>query len=377
VQRVISSGRAHQQHLDRRAHFNYVDYQMALRSRNICDGTHKSQRRYRGRFVSERGTQTEIHLGVSLLAEMALRSALNSLTAGETSSTDASLSDQALHALIANARYMQAHGLSALPHLNDAMMSIAKTQAANPATNGGETQEAHAVMALVKRLSTAEPHMECDRLQQSGVEHLGMHAAGEQAADRNVLEGQHPGMQDAWERDFAGGRGRREEAAHGASERGELGMNAGGEQGAAWKVADEQQAQGVDVHAQRQPSQPPQQSTTERHMSPQKQTVPIVIQQALNEVHSDPTQQGLAVPGGFSRLQAPEQRVPRSTSAATLHGSGNAGGQMVSTAETSGDKVGQQLRDVSDAQTTCHQAFEAAKHLLLSATWDDKVCCND
>jgi hypothetical protein len=80
---------------------------------------------------------------------------------------------------------------------------------------------------------------------------------------------------------------------------------------------------------------------------------------------------------GFSRLQAPEKRVLHATSAATLHGSGDAAGQMVNAAESCRNEVGQKLRDVSNAQITCHQAFEAAKHVLLGATWDDKVCFNE
>jgi hypothetical protein len=83
---------------------------MALRTLRLPDGTRKQPRRFCGKFVSEASCQTEGHLAVSLLAEMVVTSALQQMPA-RGAAPDAEMSDEALHALLAALRFVQAHGL--------------------------------------------------------------------------------------------------------------------------------------------------------------------------------------------------------------------------------------------------------------------------
>lgn len=125
VVRPATASHAQQLPVKRRAHFNYVDYQMALRFEIAPDGSRKQHRRYRGRFVSEGSCQTDSHLSVSLLAELTLRSAMNELvTPVAAGHGAAALSDEALHAMLACARYMQLHGLAAEPIVADAVDAL-------------------------------------------------------------------------------------------------------------------------------------------------------------------------------------------------------------------------------------------------------------
>ena len=72
------------------------------------DGSTKQPRPFRGRFVSERSCQTEPHLCTSLVAELVARSALQQVPSTEH---DATLADEAVHALLAALRYVQLHGV--------------------------------------------------------------------------------------------------------------------------------------------------------------------------------------------------------------------------------------------------------------------------
>jgi hypothetical protein len=105
--------------LERKMHFQYVDYQLALRSKILSSGACIHNRRFRGRLISESCTQTDPHLAVSLLSEIAACSALCEL--GRMSVGKDPTADQALHAMLAVIRYAHTHGLSMAPHLANAM----------------------------------------------------------------------------------------------------------------------------------------------------------------------------------------------------------------------------------------------------------------
>ena len=127
--RVQDSAKAF--HGSRRAHFQFVDYRMSLRRMRMADGNQKQPQRFRGKYVSEAGTQTEAHLSVSLVAELVLQSALVSMPKDHQVHDDAAISDEALHALIATMRYVQQHGM--MQHAGQQVQAaLAAASAAKP-----------------------------------------------------------------------------------------------------------------------------------------------------------------------------------------------------------------------------------------------------
>ena len=121
----------HQAWRDRRAHVQYVDYQMALRQKAPPGGSAAAGRRYRGRLIVERSTQTDAHIAVSLVAEVVVQSALSRL--GGTGPSADSTADEALHALIAGVRYAQATGVGVAGSLLPTLKRLAAQHDANVA----------------------------------------------------------------------------------------------------------------------------------------------------------------------------------------------------------------------------------------------------
>ena len=137
-------------------HFQYVDYCLSLRTLRMPDGTLRQPQRFRGHFVAEAGSQTEAHLGVSLVAELVAQSALQRLPA-ETQ--DGAGAEEALHALLAALRYMQTHGLCA----NVPAMAAQAYGAAAAAVPSKACAEQHAGPSTAAHISM-QTEDECSRL---------------------------------------------------------------------------------------------------------------------------------------------------------------------------------------------------------------------